>query len=145
MNIGKDYIGVSAGAVIFDSQHKKIFMSKRGDMARDDQGLWEFPGGSVNMFEARADAVKRILKLKHGIDIEIESTLGVYDVIDEGPQNDHWLSTTYICKKVGGEEKILHPGKCSSVGWFSTEEIKLMNISRITALNFQDILKTISI
>ena len=140
MKTGKDYIGTSAGAVILNPD-KKIFMAQRGGGARDDQGLWEFPGGSIKMFESREEAVIRILKLKHNLDIKIVSTLGVYDVIDENGQEDHWISTTYLCEKIAGDEKIMQPEKCDAIGWFSLEEIQTMNISRISNLNLIDLLR----
>lgn len=50
MKIGVEYIGVSAGAVIFNEEGK-LFMAKRGAEARDDQGKWEFPGGPVGFLK----------------------------------------------------------------------------------------------
>src|SRR3954471_6001137 len=103
MKIEQDYIGVSAGAVIVN-EAGKYFLARRSGGARDDQGAWEFPGGSVKLFETRAGAVRRNIADKYGLGIEIERELGVYDVIDEA-RGDHWLSTTYLARWKSGEAK----------------------------------------
>lgn len=120
MKIGVDYIGVSAGAVIFNEKGK-IFMAKRSAQARDDQGKWEFPGGVVELFETREAAAKRNILEKYGIHIEVKKILEVYDVVDKA-HNDHWVSTTYLCRWLKGEPKIMYPDKCTDIGWFTFSE-----------------------
>lgn len=139
MKIGRDFIGVSAGAVIKNNENK-YFLAKRGPGARDDVGLWEFPGGSINFYETREQAAKRNIKEKYSLNIEIVKQLGVYDVIDK-ENEDHWLSTTYLCNYVGGKTKIADLNKCTEVGWFTLEEIQELNVSRITKLNLEDLKK----
>src|SRR3989339_550336 len=102
--IGKDYIGTSAGAVILNDQGK-YFLAKRNSGARDDQGKWEFPGGPVGFYQTREEAAIKDMFDRYGIKIEIIDLLGVYDVIDQ-KQQDHWISTTYLCRWTGGEPEI---------------------------------------
>ena len=136
MTIGIDYIGVSAGVVIF--KDNKVFMALRSNKARDDQGKWEFPGGSVNFNESRKQASQRNIKDKYNIEFNIRQILDVYDVID--PENkDHWLSTTFLGDFVSGEPSIVYPDKSEQIGWFSLNQVKNMNISRITKLNLKSL------
>ncbi len=107
MRLGFDCIGVSAGAVIFN-ENGKVFLALRGESARDDRGKWEFPGGKVKLGETRAAAAKRNIAEKYGLEIEIAETLGVYDVIDD-TEGDHWLSTTFVCRRTVGEGRIEEP------------------------------------
>jgi hypothetical protein len=46
MKRGIDYIGVGVGALMVDSEDR-LFLSRRGPQAKNERGLWEFPGGSV--------------------------------------------------------------------------------------------------
>jgi mutator protein MutT len=139
MKIGIDYIGTSAGAIIKNKENK-YFLAQRGKEARDDINKWEFPGGSINLFEIRKDAINRIILEKYGFKIEVIKLLDVYDVVDKQAQ-DHWISTTFICKYTSGNPKIINTNKCQKIGWFSLEEIDKMDLSRITKINLKDINK----
>jgi ADP-ribose pyrophosphatase YjhB (NUDIX family) len=139
MNIGIDYIGVSAGAIIKNNE-EQYFLAKRGEKARDDQGLWEFPGGTINFYETREQAAKRNIYEKYHFEIGIDGLLGVYDVIDK-IHADHWISTTYLCHVVQGTPQIMDKKKCADIRWFTLEEIKTLPISRISQLNLLDLLR----
>jgi ADP-ribose pyrophosphatase YjhB (NUDIX family) len=137
MTIGRDYIGVSAGAVIRD-ESGRFFLAKRSQGARDDQGRWEFPGGSVQMFETREQAAIRNVFQKYNLQVAAGKVLGVYDVIDH-TKGDHWLSTTFMCRAIGGEAKNLIPESCEEIGWFESGEVRKLNLSRISRLNLKDL------
>lgn len=139
MKIGVDYIGVSAGAVIVN-EHGKYFLAKRAAGARDDVGKWEFPGGTIKLFESREQAAKRNVLEKHGLQVVITDALGVYDVIDK-VNNDHWISTTFICKPArNARPTIVDSKKCSDIGWFSFAELQKLDLSRITKLNVESLI-----
>ena len=38
-------------------------------------------------------------------------------------ENAHWVATSYLCKIVGGKEKIMEPEKASDMKWFSLEQL----------------------
>ena len=61
MKRGVDYIGVGAGAIIFNNEGK-VFISQRGPGARNESGKWDFPGGGVEFGERCEDAVVREIK-----------------------------------------------------------------------------------
>lgn len=58
MKRGVDYIGVGVGAVIVDDEGR-LFLARRGPQAKNERGLWEFPGGSVEFGEKLAQALTR--------------------------------------------------------------------------------------
>ena len=57
MKRGIDYIGVGVGAIIVD-QSGRLFLAKRGPAAKNERGLREFPGGSVEFGEKMSEALK---------------------------------------------------------------------------------------
>lgn len=124
-----DFIGVRAGAVIINNDGK-FFLAKKGPGARDDIGKWEFPGGAIRFFETREDGAKRNILEKYGVEVSIESTLCIYDVIDR-KNKDHWISTTFLCNYRKEIPVINDKRKCEEIGWFSLEEIFELDISRI--------------
>jgi 8-oxo-dGTP diphosphatase len=139
---GIDYIGVGIGAVIVN-ERGEIFLARRGPLAKNERGLWEFPGGSVEYGERLADALRREIGEEYGLDISVGDLLDVVDHIlpEEG---QHWVSPTYLCRPLSGEARILEPGKCTEIGWFSPHETPhdLTMISRINLAHYLALLQT---
>jgi len=137
MRRGIDYIGVGVGAIIVNARGR-VFMAQRGPLAKNERGLWEFPGGGVEFGEKLADALRREMREEYGIDIEVGELLDVVDHIlpDEG---QHWVSPTFICRLLNGEPRILEPGKCSQIGWFAPDAVpaELTIISRHNLINYR--------
>lgn len=121
MKPGIDYVGVGVGAILVDADGC-LFLARRGPLAKNERGRWEFPGGSVEYGETLADALQREMREEFGIEIAVGDLLDVVDHIlpEEG---QHWVSPTYLCTVVSGEPQILEPGKCSEIGWFQPEEM----------------------
>lgn len=130
MKRGVDYIGVGVGAAIFNDKGE-VFITLRGKEAKNEQGKWEIPGGSVEYGETFEEAVKREIKEEHGIEIKIIELLGICDHIIPD-EHQHWVSPTYICKIIKGKPKILEPNKCEQVGWFSIDEAAKLPLSIVT-------------
>ena len=132
MKRGVDYIGVGVGAIIRDDAGR-LFLARRGEEAKNERGLWEFPGGAVEFGERLADALKREMDEEFGIQIAVGKLLDVVDHIlpDEG---QHWVSPTYLCRISEGEPRIREPRKCSAIGWFLPGEIP-SDLTQITRQN----------
>ncbi|NLG99168.1 MAG: NUDIX domain-containing protein [Chloroflexi bacterium] len=118
-----------------------MFLARRGPLAKNERGLWEFPGGSVEYGERLEDALKREIREEYGLEIEVGELLDVVDHIlpDEG---QHWVSPTYICKPVSGDPKILEPGKCTEIGWFPPDQAP-GDLTIISRQNLENYLKRI--
>ncbi|MBE0695945.1 MAG: NUDIX domain-containing protein [Anaerolineaceae bacterium] len=121
MKRGIDYIGVGVGAIIIN-EHGEMFLAQRGPLAKNERGLWEFPGGSVEFGEKLSDALRREIREEYGMEIEVGALLDVVDHILPG-EGQHWVSPTYVCHPLSGEPRILEPGKCTAIGWFKAEDI----------------------
>jgi mutator protein MutT len=117
MRAGYDYIGVGVGAMVFN-EAGEVFLARRGPQASNERGYWEFPGGKVGFGETLAEAITREFLEEYGMTIELGEVLGVNDHILEREQQ-HWVSPTFLARYVAGPPRILEPGKCSEIGWFS--------------------------
>jgi 8-oxo-dGTP diphosphatase len=140
MKRGTDYIGVGVGAVIVDDAGR-LFLARRGEKAKNERGLWEFPGGAVEFSERMADTLIREMREEYGIDIEVGELLDVVDHLlpEEG---QHWVSPSFLCKITAGEPRILEPLKCSAIGWFLPAEIPA-ELSLVSQANLHNYLKKI--
>ena len=119
MRRGFDYIGVGVGAIIV-ADDGRLFLAQRGPKAKNERGLWEFPGGGVEFGETLRDALAREIREEYGLTIAVGALLTVTDHIlpDEG---QHWVSPSYLCRVVAGTPTILEPDKCSAIGWFTLD------------------------
>jgi mutator protein MutT len=133
MKRGVDYIGVGVGAVIVDRQGR-LFLARRGPNAKNERGLWEFPGGSVEFGERLAEALAREMREEYGVEIAMGELLDVVDHIlpEEG---QHWISPTFVCTILSGEPTIREPGKCTEIGWFPPDEMP-DDLTQITRVNW---------
>lgn len=135
MKSGIDYIGVGVGAAIFDSSGK-LFITLRGQKAKNEKGKWELPGGSVEFGETFQNAIRREIKEEFGVEIEIIELLGICDHIIPN-EKQHWVAPTFICRIKKGIPKILELGKCAGFGWFTLKETEKLPLSIITKYNVE--------
>lgn len=139
MQIGKrgiDYIGVGVGAVILNAQ-TQVFLARRGEKAKNERGLWECPGGSVEFGETLAAALRREMLEEYGVEIEVGELLDVVDHILPA-EGQHWVSPSFLCRIISGTPRIREPEKCSQIGWFSLdalpENVTLASIDSLSTL-----------
>lgn len=135
---GIDYVGVGVGAVIVDDAGR-LFLARRGPLAKNERGLWEFPGGAVEFGERLADALRREIHEEYGIEIAAGALLDVADHILPA-EGQHWVSPSYLCRIVSGTPGIREPGKCSAIGWFALDEIPAA-LTEVTRVNLDSYLK----
>jgi 8-oxo-dGTP diphosphatase len=138
---GIDHIGVGVGALIVDPQGR-LFLSRRGPQAKNERGLWEFPGGSVEFGETLADALKREMLEEYGIHIAVGELLDIVDHILPA-EGQHWVSPAYLCTILSGEPSIREPQKCAEIGWFLPAQIPAA-LTQITRQNLDHYLERFS-
>lgn len=134
MKRGVDYIGVGVGALIVN-ERGQLFFAQRGPSAKNERGLWEFPGGAVEFGETLTQALQREMGEEYGIEIEVGALLDVVDHIlpEEG---QHWVSPTYLCRIRTGQPRIREAEKCSQIGWFDVDQPP-GRLTRITSENLE--------
>jgi mutator protein MutT len=134
MKRGFDYIGVGVGAIIVD-QEGLIFLARRGPKAKNERGLWEFPGGSVEFGETLTQALQREMQEEYGVQISVGRLVDVVDHILP-QEHQHWVSPAYVCSLVAGQPYIREPEKCTEIGWFGVDEVP-DELTQITRLNLE--------
>lgn len=132
MSDEKSAVHVGVGAVVTDAA-QAFFLARRGAGARNEAGMWEFPGGSVEFGERLEDAIRREFAEEYGMRIEVTGLLGVFDHILPA-EGQHWVSVTYVARHVAGTPTIREPGKCDEIGWFAPDELP-SPLSAITRQN----------
>ena len=91
---------VFAGGCLFNDEGK-VLLQKRGD-----SGKWGFPGGAIELGETPEETAVRELKEETGLDVEVESLIGIYTDSDiKYPSGDeaHSICIVYKLKAIGGE------------------------------------------
>lgn len=122
MKLGIDYIGVSVGALIFDSKGK-ILLCKRSKNAKNERGCWEAPGGTVEFGETLEHAILREMKEELGVDLKLLKQLPAANHII-ADEHQHWIPSAFICCiKNGKKPKIMEPHKCDEIGWFALNKL----------------------
>jgi 8-oxo-dGTP pyrophosphatase MutT (NUDIX family) len=66
---GIDYTGITCGCICHDG-NGKVLMGKRSKNCRDEQGAWEFGGGSMEFGETLEEHVSREVKEEFGVEIK---------------------------------------------------------------------------
>ena len=134
MKRGIDYIGVGVGAIIVNKEGR-VFLARRGPKAKNEQGLWEFPGGSVEFGETLTQALQREMYEEYGIKVSVGELVDVVDHI-LNQEHQHWVSPTFICQIISGEPYIREPAKCTEIGWFRVDQMP-KELTQITRLNLE--------
>ena len=138
MKAGTDYIGVSVGALILNT-NGEIFLTKRGAQATNERGTWEIPGGKVHFGETLGEAIKREMKEEYGVDIILRYQFPAQNhlIVEE---RQHWVPSCFIAKiQKGQQHRILEPEKCEAISWFALRKLPkpLSIITKLDIANYQ--------
>lgn len=137
--VGKDVIGVGAGALIFNEEGK-LLLSLRGKKAKNEVGKWEIPGGSIEFGETLEVGLKREIKEELDVEVEVKEMLQICDHIISD-EHQHWVSPTYICELKSGTPRIMEPEKCEKIGWFTPKEALELPLSIVTKKDIEILMK----
>ncbi len=109
---------VNVLGVIFDTKTNKILIGKREKDPYISKLSWGFPGGRPEYNEEIEEALKKEIKKKTGLDVEILKVIfaKIY------PEKREFLSIYYLCKVIGGQEKAGE--KFVELKWVKPEELE---------------------
>ena len=89
---------VSMGAIIQHQESKKILLLKRSETANLLPNIWDYPLGRIENLEGPHEGLKRVIRQKTGLEIEIIKPINVFHYFraDKTPENEV-LGVVWIC------------------------------------------------
>ena len=105
----------------------RFLIIKRSDIARDEKGSWELPGGRLEFGETTETALKREVEEEVGLDISIIKPLYSWTLIREGKTQT--IGLTFLC--VSNEKEIILSPEHDKYRWIREDEIINFNLSPI--------------
>lgn len=109
-----------AAAALFDSAGRVLITQRPAH--KQLGGLWEFPGGKVELGEAPEQALVR--ELKEELDLTVEpDALDPFAFASHAYPDFHLLMPLYVATKFGGVIK-LDPNSAQAAKWVQPQELR---------------------
>ena len=112
---------VHVAAAVIRGTDGKILIARRAD-TQHQGGLWEFPGGKVELGEAPEQALVR--ELKEELDLTVEpDALDPFAFASHAYPDFHLLMPLYVATKFGGVIK-LDPDSAQAAKWVQPADLR---------------------
>jgi 8-oxo-dGTP diphosphatase len=120
---GLDYIGVTVVFFCHDGEGN-LLLHKRSENCRDENGLWDCGGGSMEFGETFEDAVEREVKEEYSVmPLEIKSVATTNVIREHNGKMTHWIAHIHVVKVPRDGVAIGEPDKMDEIGWFSPYDL----------------------
>lgn len=101
-----------------------FLMHKRGQNTRDEQGVWDIGGGSLDFGKTVMETLREEIKEEYGTDVLLAELLGYRDVFREHEGKEtHWLALDWKVLVDPAKAKNGEPHKFDEVGWFRLDNL----------------------
>ena len=126
---------VAAGGVVVRSDGRILLVKN------SYRGVWEYPGGQVEVGENLIEALEREIREESGIEVEVGELFCVssntckypgHSGVKEIPTK---VMFDFICRPIGGTEST--SDETSEVGWFTPDEARAMIAAPALSERFQ--------
>lgn len=104
-------------AVVVADDRGRVLLSRRA--RQPYAGMWEVPGGFVELGEHPAAAARREVREELGVEVTLTGLVGVYVVRS---QRGGWLEVTVYCGTAAGSPRP-DPAEVSEWRWFAPDEV----------------------
>jgi len=113
-------------AIIWDSAHEKILLTRRSD-----NGRWCLPGGRMEAGESAAEACAREVLEETGLRVRVTRLIGIYtspDMVLEYADGNRFqiVAMSFEAEVVGGELTL--SSETTEFGYFAPQQIKSMDL-----------------
>ena len=124
MDFKKQGIKTSVVACIIDDENR-VLLTRRCIEPFCSQ--WVMPGGKIDKGESIVSALHREVREEVGLEIHIEGLIDVFEHLDHGDDNDHYVILYYRCSPAGGELKP-NGSECTEAVWATQSELPAMDL-----------------
>lgn len=127
---GGEHFVVPIGIIV---KKGKILLNKRNDVEKPElHGLWEFPGGGMEIGETVQENLVREVREECGYNVEIISQLRcTWTVKIQNPRSTHYGIQIYllpfVCRIIDGDG-IVNDEEVLETVWVSPEEVQVYNL-----------------
>jgi len=130
---GVDFTGIVCVFYCHDGQGN-LLMHKRGQNCRDEQGVWDCGGGSMEFGETFEQAAKREIQEEYGVTPKNLHVCGVENVLREHKgRQTHWVAVIFSAQ-VNPKKVILgEPDKMDEIAWFPVNKLPKLLHSKLKA------------
>jgi 8-oxo-dGTP diphosphatase len=119
---GKSFTGITTTFICHDGEGS-VFMAKRGQKCRDENGTWDHGAGGLKWGSTAEDNVKREIEEEYAARPTRVDFLGYRDVFREmSGVKTHWLAMDFAAQISRDEAKINEPDTFDDCGWFEWGE-----------------------
>ncbi len=123
MHAGQDYIGVITPFFCHNGRGQFLFY-RRGKEAKDELGVWDCSGGSMQFGEQPVETVLRKLKSQYGVEpVNFEELPAHSVLVDIDGIPNHWLAIPFIVQVDPEQVRIGEPHKMDEIGWFDLDAL----------------------
>jgi ADP-ribose pyrophosphatase YjhB (NUDIX family) len=130
---GIDYIGVNCIFYCHDG-HGNLLMHRRSKNCRDEQGVWDCGGGSMEFGETPEQAVRREVFEEYGVEpISLKFATARNVLRDNRGVPTHWIALLFVVEVDPSQVKIGEPEKMEQLSWFSFDQLPERLHSQIPA------------
>ena len=128
----------TASAAIIEKDNK-ILLVKEGQ-AGADTGMWNQPGGWIEIGESPIETVIHEVKDETGLEFEPTALLGIYSLQKQKKKSSNFIQFekfVFKGKVVGGDIDNRDKKEISEVRWFSKEEIEAMGKNQLRYIDIK--------
>lgn len=101
----------------------KVFLPKRADTKKFLPGLYELPGGHVDLYEDIVDGLKREVMEEFGMKISVGDPFAVF-TYENQVKGSHTVEVIYFARFTGPIDKIqINPEDHSRYDWFTQAKV----------------------
>jgi 8-oxo-dGTP diphosphatase len=114
-----DHVRAGVAAVVRRPDGRLLAMERTGAHAA---GTWSFPGGGVDFGEHWRETAERETFEETGLRVLAGDLMHVTNDVFPADRQ-HWLTLFVGCIYLGGEPRVMEPGKCTQIRWMTEMEL----------------------
>ena len=121
---GVSFVGVTTPFLCYGSEGR-VFLAKRSQNARDEQGHWDFGSGGLKVGEAIEANMRRELLEEYGVEPIKVTLIGHFELFRELPDGTktHWIGIAHAVQVDPTKVKIMEPDMFDESGWFTIDTL----------------------